>query len=186
MAPLTFMRISYYLLIQSHPASCWLTPLPNSHYREHCTLIKPNNTPVVSESRKYEEASARPRNSWLSSVKKKNTRERAASASSCGSPLIDLRLHVCVNTKVNMMVVQINQKTESTASHVGWDGVGFQRLRGQGRPKIEAGSMPINLSVRYVSCHDGIRLFFPYFNTGCYLLPPAMSLCSLRQRVIKL
>lgn len=54
---------------------------------------------------------------------KKQTRERAASASSCGSPLIDLRLHVCVNTKVNMMVEQINQKTESTSSHVGWDGV---------------------------------------------------------------
>jgi len=30
---------------------------------------------------------------------------------------------VCVNTKVNMMVEQINQKTESTSSYVGWDGV---------------------------------------------------------------
>lgn len=160
MAPLTFMRISYYLLIQSHPASCWLTPLPNSHYREHCTLIKPNNTAVVSESRKYEEASAQSRNSWHFS-EEKNTRERAASASSCGSPLIDLQLHVCVNTEVNMMVVQINQKTESTSSHVGWDGVGFLRLRGQGRPEIEAGSLPINLSVRYVSRHDGIRFFSP-------------------------
>lgn len=33
---------------------------PNSHYWEHCTLIKGNNKPVVSRAGKYEEASAGP------------------------------------------------------------------------------------------------------------------------------
>lgn len=51
--------ISHYLLIQSRPASRWLTPPSNSHYREHCTLIRGNNKPLVSTARKYEEASAR-------------------------------------------------------------------------------------------------------------------------------
>lgn len=50
------------------PASRWLTPHPNSYYQEHCTLIKPDNKPVVSRARKYEEASAGLRNSWLPSM----------------------------------------------------------------------------------------------------------------------
>lgn len=59
-----------YWLSLTHSVFQWLTPRSNSHYREHCTLIKGNNKPLVSAARKYEEASARSRGTHDSVVKK--------------------------------------------------------------------------------------------------------------------
>lgn len=185
MAPLTFMRISYYLLIQSHPASCWLTPLPNSHYREHCTLIKPNNTAVVSESRKYEEASARSRNSWHSSEEKKHKRESRISLLLWKSSHWPPAPCVCEHWgKYDGRADKSEDWIHFVSCGMGWGGVskveGTREARNRGWLLAYKPVCEICLSPWW---HP---ILFPYFNTDCYLLPPAMSLCSLRQRVIKL